>query len=93
MKKTAKELIESIKTALGENATSDVGIALIEDVTDSLGDTDETDWKAKYEENDKAWRQRYTARFTGETTDDEEEEEEEENLEEKKPRTYESLFE
>ena len=51
----------------GENPT-DEQISLLEDITDTVGDyeerlSDTTDWKTKYEENDKEWRRRYTDRF------------------------------
>lgn len=66
--KTRDELLESIKARVGEN-TDDETIAFLEDVTDTLTDYEEkakgdgVDWKNKYEENDKMWRQKYTERF------------------------------
>lgn len=62
------DLLDKIKTRLGDDSSDDA-LALIEDVTDTFGDLetkakgDGTDWKAKYEENDKAWRERYKSRF------------------------------
>lgn len=66
MVRSAEELMNSIRTILGDNQTSDEGVALLEDVTDTLNSMqsqEQTDWKTKYEENDKSWRQRYTDRF------------------------------
>lgn len=65
--KTLDELMGVIKEHIGED-TSDNTISFLEDVTDTFNDyntrlSDTTDWKAKYEENDKNWRERYTARF------------------------------
>lgn len=63
------EYLNRIRTRLGEELTDD-DIALMEDMIDTFDDfntklTDSTDWKSKYEENDKAWRQKYIDRFTG----------------------------
>lgn len=61
--KTKEELLASIKAKLGED-TSDEAISLLEDLSDTLDTTkDSTDWKQKYEENDKQWREKYTSRF------------------------------
>lgn len=61
-----------LKTILGDNPTDD-NIKILEDMTDTYNDLvsksenkENEDWKAKYEENDKQWRERYTARFFGE---------------------------
>lgn len=66
MVRTSKEILEALKSKLDD--TSDETLALIEDVSDTLNDydnknTDKTDWKAKYEENDKEWRKKYRDRF------------------------------
>lgn len=62
-----EELIATVTTMFGENP-SDEQISLLEDITDTVEDyedrlSDTTDWKTKYEENDKEWRKRYTDRF------------------------------
>lgn len=67
MVKTKDEILKAIKERVGED-TSDETIAFLEDVTDTLNDYEnktnaDTDWKTKYEENDKEWRKRYTDRF------------------------------
>ena len=69
MVKTKDEILEAIKAKIGEEI-SDEDVSLLEDVTDTLNDFENkskaetnTDWKAKYEENDKEWRKRYTDRF------------------------------
>lgn len=61
------EILEAIKSRLGDN-TDDETISLLEDVSDTLTDLETRasggeDWKTKYEENDKLWRERYTNRF------------------------------
>lgn len=66
--KNKDEILEAIKTRVGDN-TDDETISFLEDVSDTLTDletrasSDGEDWKSKYEENDKLWRERYTNRF------------------------------
>lgn len=65
--RTREELITTVTSMFGENP-SDEQISLLEDITDTVEDyedrlSDTTDWKTKYEENDKEWRKRYTDRF------------------------------
>lgn len=65
--RTSAELLESIRTRFADD-TSDETLELIEDVSDTLNDyesrtADNTDWKNKYEENDKKWREKYRDRF------------------------------
>ena len=90
---TKEQLMESIKNRVGED-TSDEALAFIENVNDTienLSSDKNTDWKAKYEENDAAWRQKYKDRFFYSSSEDEDDDFEEE--EKKKPMTYEALFE
>lgn len=72
---TREQLLQKINTILGDNATTDDGLSLIEDVTDTYNDLtskNSTDWEEKYNENDKAWREKYRARFMsgGSSNDD-----------------------
>lgn len=66
--KNKEEILEAIKTRVGDN-TDDETISFLEDVIDTLTDLekratdDSEDWKTKYEENDKTWRERYANRF------------------------------
>lgn len=66
--RTREELLAQINTLVGENHDDSV-ISLIEDVTDTLVDYegrvqgDGVDWKQRYEDNDKAWRNKYVSRF------------------------------
>lgn len=62
MVQTTDEIITKVKELLGDNATSDESIELIENISDSMSDSN-LDWKEKYEENDKKWRQKYVDRF------------------------------
>ena len=67
MVRSKDEILASIRTRIGDD-TSDEAIALVEDINDSFDDlstrlTEAGDWKTKYEENDKEWREKYTERF------------------------------
>lgn len=87
--RTSQEIIDALKESFGASP-DDTQLAMLEDVYDTFTDLIEKsgeDWKTKYEENDKAWRKRYTDRFSGQ--DDPEPEDDHESP---KPLTYESLF-
>ena len=66
-----------------QDSTDDETLKFIEDATDtinSLSNGGSEDWKTKYEENDKAWREKYKERFfsAGDSAGNEHKEEEEE---------------
>ena len=89
---TREQLMESIRNRVGED-TSDEALAFIENVNDTIESmtTDKnTDWKAKYEENDAAWRQKYKDRFFNSSSEDKDDDFEGEAK--KKAMTYEALF-
>lgn len=96
--RTKEEILELINTRIGED-TSDDAIALIEDITDTLDDyqtrlDDSGDWKARYDENDAAWRARYKARFFGSASEEDPAPDPEEAPEEPEEKTtFEELFE
>lgn len=85
--RTRDELLESIRSIVPD-VTSDSAITLIEDVTDTFADRAE-DWKARYETNDKEWRERYTSRFFEERKDEDVPPNEDEGIE----KTIDELFE
>lgn len=95
--KTKVEILESIRSRVGDS-TDDETLEFLEDVTDTLSDletraSDSTDWKGKYEELDKSWREKYRERFF--SSEPKEEKTDDEKFEEKKDKekkTYESLF-
>lgn len=90
--RTTQEIIDALRETFGESP-DDIQLAMLEDVSDTFTDLKEKsgeDWKTKYEENDKAWRKRYTDRFSGKA--DPEQDPPEEDSEPPKPLTYESLF-
>ena len=94
MIKSKDEIISMISQRIGED-NSDEAIGLLEDITDTLNDyetktTDSTNWKQKYEDNDKEWRERYKERFMSGSSDDIEDEIEDEPTERKY--TFDELF-
>lgn len=84
-KRTFAELVEQIKTYTGDR-DDDETLSLMEDINDTLNN--ETDWQAKYNENDKAWRAKYKQRFETGTADEPDESDEPEE----KPITFDQLF-
>lgn len=94
--KTKDELLEIIKGRIGDD-TSDETISFIEDITDTLSDYEEKatnsnneDWKTKYEENDKMWREKYRERFFSKEVEKEDEDFSEDEV---KSLSYDDLFE
>lgn len=84
-KRTFAELVEQIKTYTGDR-DDDETLSLMEDINDTLNN--ETDWQAKYNENDKSWRTKYKQRFETGTVDESDEPDEPEE----KPMTFDQLF-
>lgn len=65
MKKTKEELINAFNGIIGERTDDDV-VSFLENLTDTIDDyanSENEDYKSKYEENDKMWRERYMKRF------------------------------
>lgn len=99
--KTSEEILNYIKEKVGDD-TSDETLNFIEDVSDTFNDLEkkskeETDWKKKYEDNDKEWRQKYRDRFFsgnegGETNTDPIEPPKAEGTDDTSPKTFDDLF-
>ena len=60
---------EAIRNRVGDD-TSDEAVSFIEDMTDTFNDLENNsskseveEWERKYNELDKSWREKYTARF------------------------------
>lgn len=85
------ELIEKVKKYVGDR-TDDETIEIIEDISDSIDSSDADEWKQKYEENDKMWRDKYISRFV-EKKEDELDTPTEHEEEEKEYNSFEDLFE
>lgn len=96
-----EQFLARLQERIGED-TSDEAMTFIEDMTDTFNDMEtrssgqnDEQWKRKYEELDKSWREKYKARFfNSETTPadvkDEQESDVKDDAEEK---TYADLFE
>lgn len=85
------ELIEKVRKYVGDR-TDDETIEIIEDISDSIDSSDADEWKQKFEENDKMWREKYISRFL-EKKEDEPDTPTEHDEEEKEYNSFEDLFE
>lgn len=93
--RTREEIMTSIRERIGES-TEDSDLAFLEDVTDTFNDYDNRisesgDWKNRYEENDREWRERYKERFFNDNTPDPDPKDPDPD-EHKTPKTYDDLF-
>lgn len=94
--KSKTEILDAIKEKFGDD-TSDSTLSFLEDVSDTFKDlesksSDSTNWKAKYEENDKAWRQKYHDRFFSSDDDKNDDNDDNESDEDEAPKTFDDLF-
>ena len=96
-----EDFMSRLQERIGED-TSDDAMSFIEDMTDTFNDMEtrssgnsDEEWKQKYEDLDKSWREKYKARFfSSETTPEEVKEEQEKNVKDDgEVRDYEELFE
>lgn len=90
-KLTKDELIEKVRKYLGDR-TDDETIEIIEDISDSIDSSDADEWRQKFEENDKMWRDKYISRFF-EKKEDELDTPTEHEEEEKEYNSFDDLFE
>lgn len=89
-----EDFLSRINERIGDD-NSDEAIAFMEDMSDTYEDmankiTDSTDWKKKYEENDKAWRDKYKERFTSSHNEDEDLSDNDNDT--TSPKTFDDLF-
>lgn len=90
-KLTKDELIKKVRKYVGDR-TDDETIEIIEDISDSIDSSDADEWRQKFEENDKMWRDKYISRFL-EKKEDELDTPTEHEEEEKEYNSFEDLFE
>lgn len=91
---TKEDFLSRINERIGED-NSDEAIAFMEDMCDTYEYmaskiTDSTDWKKKYEDNDKAWRDKYKERFTSSHHEDDDLGGDDDNT--PSPKTFDDLF-
>jgi hypothetical protein len=84
------ELIEKVRKYVGDRQ-DDETIEIIEDISDSIDSSEADEWKKKYEENDKLWRDKYISRFVEKKEDEQDNSTKHE--EEKEYISFEDLFE
>lgn len=85
--------MDIVKSLIGER-TDDETIGYVEDFNDSI-DEESINWKNKYDELDKTWRDRYTARFFESSSDEKNNYEESvsSNFDERADITIDNIFE
>lgn len=97
---TKADFLTRVKEHIGDD-TSDTAMQFIEDMTDTFNDletrsnnADTENWKAKFEENDKMWRQRYKERFfsDGTTADKALAEQKDDVIDDGNEKTFDDLF-
>lgn len=94
--KTMEEILESLRGRFGDDPTDD-DIAMLEDITDTFTDFEEktsnaTNWKNKYEENDKAWKKKYSDRFFSKDDGNNDNSGDSDEPEDKPMKTFDDLF-
>lgn len=72
--KTKDEIMSTLKERF-KDSTDDETLSFIEDISDTYDDMSARlnqagDWREKYEENDKEWRQKYHDRFFNKPDDE-----------------------
>lgn len=90
-KLTKDELIEKVRKYVGDR-TDDETIEIIEDISDSIDSSDADEWRQKFEENDKMWRDKYISRFLEKKEDELDTPTEHEEEEDKEYISFDDLF-
>lgn len=95
-----EDFFSKIKSRIGDD-NSDDALSFIEDITDTYNDLesktngDNEDWKTKYDELDKSWRDKYRARFfegAGTTPDEVKKDQQDDVIKDGEETTFEDLF-
>lgn len=89
-------IMERLRENFNDNDSDDV-LGLLEDVTDTLNDyqsrlEENGDWKERYEQNDREWRQKYKDRFFNNDPEPDPDPEPDKDPEQATPTTFEELF-
>lgn len=95
-----EDFMKRLQERIGDD-TSDDAMTFIEDMTDTYNDfetrasgSSEDEWKQKYDDLDKSWREKYKARFFegGTTPEDVKGSQEEDVQDDGSEKTFEDLF-
>ena len=96
MKLSKEELLIKVKNYIGDD-TSEEAVSLLEDVDDSMSDSNDGEWEKKYHELDESWKQKYIERFGSgdpeQNKEDDSKEDESKEDESKEEKTFDELFE
>ncbi len=89
-------LLDTVNTIIGES-TEDNVLEFLENLTDTLDSVESgngTDWKQKFEDNDKMWKDKYKNRFFSNNSSNggNSEVDEEETNEDEPPKNFDELF-
>lgn len=89
-------IMERLRENFNDNDSDDV-LGLLEDVSDTLNDyqsrlEENGDWKERYEQNDREWRQKYKDRFFNNDPEPDSEPEPDKDPEQATPTTFDELF-
>lgn len=90
--RTRDEIMNQLKSFLGDDDTGDETLAFIQDVSDTLGDNNSaqriTELETQLEEQDKTWRKKYRDAFFSGKPDDTLDDDDPPD----KPKRFEDLF-
>ncbi len=93
-----EDFFSKIKARIGDDSSDDA-LSFIEDMTDTFNDlesrtNDSENWKQKYDDLDKTWREKYRARFfdAGTTPEDVKEDQKDDVLDDAEEKDFDDLF-
>lgn len=93
-----EDFFSKIKARIGDDSSDDA-LSFIEDMTDTFNDlesrtNDSENWKQKYDDLDKTWREKYRARFfdAGTTPEDVKKDQEDDVLDDAEEKDFDDLF-
>lgn len=93
-----EDYFSKIKARIGDDSSDDA-LSFIEDMTDTFNDlesrtNDSENWKQKYDDLDKTWREKYRARFfdAGTTPEDVKDDQKDDVLDDAEEKDFDDLF-
>lgn len=93
-----EDFFSKIKARIGDDSSDDA-LSFIEDMTDTFNDlesrtNDSENWKQKYDDLDKTWREKYRARFfdAGTTPEDVKDDQKDDVLDDAEEKDFDDLF-
>lgn len=93
-----EDFFSKIKARIGDDSSDDA-LSFIEDMTDTFNDlesrtNDSENWKQKYDDLDKTWREKYRARFfdASTTPEDVKDDQKDDVLDDAEEKDFDDLF-